>query len=92
MYAFNRVNPMGIVFRMMELPDGKTSIRMKGKELIVNHPIDKLSQGWYDWMMRDTFIQDAFSFMTAGEREFLQTGLTPDDWTRIFTTANSENE
>jgi hypothetical protein len=92
MYAFNRVNPMGLAFRMMELSDGKTSIKMQHKELIVNHSIAMMSQGWYDWMMRDMYIQDAFPFLTAQEREFLLTGLTPTEWTQIFSTANGENE
>jgi len=29
-------------------------------------------------------IQDAFSFLTASEREFLMTGLTPEEWDNLF--------
>jgi hypothetical protein len=29
-------------------------------------------------------IQDAFPFLSAEEREFLMTGIRPDEWKRIF--------
>lgn len=31
-------------------------------------------------------IQDAFPFLSAGEREFLISGITPDRWNSIFGT------
>ena len=30
------------------------------------------------------YIQDAFHMLDADEREFLMTGITPDEWTRVF--------
>ncbi len=30
------------------------------------------------------FIQDAFSFLTRYEREFLMSGLTPEEWDRMM--------
>jgi len=29
-------------------------------------------------------IQDAFPNLTAGEREFLKTGITDEDWDKMF--------
>ena len=29
-------------------------------------------------------IQDAFPFLSPGEREFLMTGITPEEWDSIF--------
>lgn len=29
-------------------------------------------------------IQDAFPTLTAGQREFLKTGITPEEWDRVF--------
>ena len=29
-------------------------------------------------------IQDAMPNLTAGEREFIKTGVTPDEWDEIF--------
>ena len=29
-------------------------------------------------------IQNAFPHLTAGEREFIKTGITPDDWSTMF--------
>jgi hypothetical protein len=30
-----------------------------------------------------TLIQDAFPHLTADQREFIKTGLTPDDWVAL---------
>ena len=29
-------------------------------------------------------IQNVFPHLTAGEREFIKTGITPDDWNKMF--------
>ena len=29
-------------------------------------------------------IQNVFPHLTAGEREFIKTGITPDDWNKLF--------
>ena len=29
-------------------------------------------------------IQNAFPMLTAGEREFIKTGITPDEWDNLF--------
>jgi hypothetical protein len=29
---------------------------------------------------KGAMIQDAFPFLSAGEREFLKTGITPEEW------------
>lgn len=31
-----------------------------------------------------TLIQDAFSFLSPEEREFIMTGITPEEWKMIF--------
>jgi hypothetical protein len=36
-------------------------------------------------------IQDAFPNLTAGEREFLMTGVTPAEWENLFGAENSES-
>lgn len=33
---------------------------------------------------KGAYMQDAFSFLSAGEREFLISGLTPAEWERLF--------
>ena len=30
------------------------------------------------------FVQDAFPNLTAGEREFIMTGITPTEWDEVF--------
>lgn len=30
------------------------------------------------------FVQDAFPQLNAGEREFIVTGITPEEWAEVF--------
>jgi len=39
--------------------------------------------------MKGQYIQQAFPFLTSGQREFLITGLTETEWSELFT--NSED-
>lgn len=97
-YAFNRTNHMGQKYHLIEVLDGrgdvtgKTEIRTNGKKIVVNHPIMCMSQAWYDWMMRGYPIQTAFHFLSADEREFLLTGITPEEWNKLFSVEAMENE
>ena len=53
------------------------SITGKPFELTVNN--EQLCKWRYG-----TFIQDAFPELTAGEREFIKTGITPDEFDSMF--------
>lgn len=35
------------------------------------------------WEASGEFVQDAFPHLDAGQREFLLTGITPDEWARM---------
>lgn len=37
-------------------------------------------------------MQEAFAFISNDEREFLISGLTPDEWNRIFPQGDSDGE
>jgi len=81
----NRYNPLGLTFQLAPQGRDVTSIVLVGteKKIVVNHPIESLNQGWYHWM-KGKFIQDAFNFLTPDEREFLMTGITPEEWAETF--------
>jgi hypothetical protein len=86
MMAMNRVNAIGLQYRLTEVmgePD-KTAIKMGGKQIIVNANIHAISQAWYNWQQRGMFIQDAFPFFSSSEREFLMTGITEAEWNETF--------
>lgn len=38
----------------------------------------------YDAYNRGALVQDAFRFMTPDEREFLMTGILPEEWEEMF--------
>lgn len=37
-----------------------------------------------DWRLHRRLVQDALPFLNPEEREFLQTGLTPKIWAKVF--------
>ena len=84
----NRYNPLGLTFQISPAGRDKSTVTLIGakgsnKTLIVNASIEDMNQGWYYWM-NGKFIQDAFRFLTPDEREFLMTGITPEEWAETF--------
>lgn len=52
------------------------------KEVILQLPID--IHAYESWLAGEKLIQDAFPYLTADEREFIKTGITADEWSKIF--------
>ena len=71
---------------------GRTTIQTGTKSITVDHTIDKVNMGWYAWLVQGKFIQDAFPFLNADEREFLMTSLTTDEWAKLFGTEIEKGE
>lgn len=40
------------------------------------------------WMKSDELVQNAFPELTADQREFLLTGILPDEWDELFEEAD----
>lgn len=38
------------------------------------------------------YLQEAFPFLSAGEREFILSGITPDEWAEIFPKEGEDEE
>lgn len=78
-----RLNPIGLTYQLSEDGD-KCKVTTQGKSMVMNCPLDEMSQRWYDWQMRGTLIQNAFDNLNTDEREFLLTGMTPEEWNAMF--------
>lgn len=91
MRAKNRVNLQDRPFFLTELhavqDTPRTEIRTNWgptqKNIIVMHDIERISEAWRQWEY-GRFIQDAFHFLSADEREFIMTGLTRKDWDSMY--------
>jgi hypothetical protein len=86
MLALNRVNPRnGQPYTLVEVfsDTPQTEVRTGGKKMIMNHSIHLFNQGWYHWMNGE-LVQRAFPFLSNAEREFLITGLTPEEWDELM--------
>lgn len=81
-----RYNSIGLKYSLTDLPSHKTGIKIGDKELIVNHSIETILVGWYKWQVTGEFVQVAFPMLNSIEREFLITGLTEEQWNKIFPT------
>lgn len=80
-----RTNKMGVTYRLTDMGDGTTKISIGTKCIVVYAHIDRVSQSWYSWQMNGAYIQTAFSYLSAGEREFIMTGINDKEWDEIFT-------
>lgn len=54
-----------------------------GKQMQINCSAKQYLDGLKAYV-EGAMIQDAFPFLDAGEREFLMSGITPDEWDRMF--------
>lgn len=82
----NRHNSMGLLFQLCARSRNETSICLIGteKKIVVNVPIEEMSQRWYNWQMKGQHIQVAFDNLSADQREFFLTGITKEEWDAIF--------
>ena len=39
---------------------------------------------YQEWQMGNRHIQNAMPYLTADEREFIMTGITPEEWEESF--------
>lgn len=46
----------------------------------LNCSVAEFNEGLIQWQEEGRLIQDAFPFLSADEREFLLTGMTPEMW------------
>lgn len=78
-----RIGKFGQTYTLVDSGNGSTLIRTGKKLLEVAQPIERLNQAWFFWQNGER-IQDAFGFLSAEEREFILTGITPDEWKKMF--------
>lgn len=82
-----RINPSGLNYTISQDesdPNNKTMVSMQGKKLSINMPMQQFLMCWFDWQMKGHYIQDAFKDLSSSEREFLMTGITPEEWKELF--------
>ena len=53
--------------------------------------IDAYTQGFYAWK-RGALIQEAFPSLSAEDREFILSGITPEEWEDTFGSGELEEE
>lgn len=83
-YKVTRVSPRGLKFTLYRSSYKETCIQLGNNAFIVKQPIEILLRAWYKWQILGMFIQDAFSMLDDEEREFILTGITPEQWHEMF--------
>lgn len=81
-----RTNPHGLRYELAAIGPDKTRVSLGEKSIIVDLPIDEIGQRWFYWVIRDWKVQDAFPMLSANQREFLMTGITQEEWVKMFKT------
>jgi len=66
---------------------------LSGKEHTIELPLSEseFSDAHYNWQGRRMLIQDAFPTLSAEQREFIMTGITPEEWNDAFAEAEEED-
>lgn len=69
--------------KIIQTSPTSTTLHCLGKTMVVNHPYSKMQKAFKAYESGQ-MIQQAFSFLTATEREFMMTGMTPKEQEAIF--------
>ena len=70
--------------------NGKTEFARKSihsgemNSVILNVDFIDFTVRFQSWIQRKELIQDLFPSLSSDEREFIQTGITRDEWDEIF--------
>lgn len=54
--------------------------------------MDVTNEQFEQWANKGVMVQDAFPHLSADEREFLMTGITPDEWEKYIEQPAREND
>lgn len=63
--------------------NNKVELLIHEKKLVLNVPMKKFQKGLHNYN-QGKVIQRAFPFLTADEREFMITGLLPEEWDAMW--------
>lgn len=64
--------------------------QFSGKVATMDLPVTQ--QDLDEWRITGKCAQNAFPNLSAGEREFLMTGCTPQEWDELFSSEDEEDE
>lgn len=83
---FMRENRLGMKYLIREVSHKEIVVQLLGSEkaLLIKCPMQVILAAWYKWQILDQRIQVAFEFLNDDEREFILSGLTSDEWNKIF--------
>jgi hypothetical protein len=79
---------MGISYTITSTGPMEVAVKVNSKKLAVQASIQQMEEGWIRWTVQGNMVQDAFPFLSSGEREFLMTGITDDEWDQLFKDGN----
>jgi hypothetical protein len=83
MKTMTRINRKGVRFELFA-HDNSTRVVCHGKSIVVPISFDEFDRLWYRYQIGNESVQVVFPTLNAAQREFLITGLTQQDWDRIF--------
>jgi hypothetical protein len=83
-YTITRYNAIGLMYTIEPIRPGVTRIRQKDRYIEVACDFEVINQAWYYWQQQRHTIQHAFSMLDPNEREFIQSGISPEEWDSLF--------
>ncbi len=71
-------------FKVFEHPQGVRVQVLHTDMVFPGITIEQMGDGWRAYVEDEKYVQDAFSFLDAGQREFLMTGLLPGEFEELM--------
>lgn len=85
-----RLNPIGMKFNLEDSKRHETTVTRVATatkaeaSMVFPISLERMSAAWYKWQMQGQFVQVAFPDLTAEQRKFIMSGITPEEWKQIF--------
>jgi len=77
-------NGQGFEVRAIENKRTEVTDLPSGQTMVMNCTQEQIRNATVTLVRDDKLIQEAFPFLNPDEREFLLTGITPEQWDAIF--------
>lgn len=77
-------NHIGQVFVLVPITRTSTLVMAVSGAISIDMPMVDLELCWHKWRVGGMMIQDAFPTLSAEQREFLLSGITPEQWKEMF--------
>lgn len=71
-------------YEMIQIENGMVTVAKTCSVKKISYAVTVTEKAWDEWKAKKKPVQEVFPELDADAREFLLTGMTPDEWYELF--------